>query len=138
MSEPTLDTPAIERYAEVTMRKRKLQAELREVESNLRALERTVLDDMIAAGVTMVRVADVTVYTQTQTRAKLRDDVERDQAVEGMQRLQLGDLLKVDFNLNTLSAWCREVLDSDAELPSGFDAYFIVERGPCLRVRKSS
>jgi hypothetical protein len=133
-----LSTPNIEAFAEVTMLKRKLQSELRDVETQLRSLEERVLNDMIEAGVQNIKVADTTVYVTEQVRAKLRGEFERGQAVDGLERAGLGDLLRVDFNLNTVSAWCREVLDSGSPLPPEFEAYFNVERGPALRVRKSS
>ena len=134
----TINTPALDKFTALTLRKRKLKAELSEIETELRTVGARLLDDMLTNGVKSIKVADATVYVQESMSAKLREDIERKQAIDGLERLGLGDLLKVDFNLNTLSAWCREVRDSGEELPPGFSMYFDVETRPELRVRKSS
>ena len=134
----SLSTPNIEEYVRLTLKKRELQKQLREHESNLRRMESRVLDDMLQSGVASIKIPDGTVYIADSVRARLQGDTLRHEAADALRRSDAAFLLQEDFNLNSVSAWCREVLESGAELPPEVTRYFEIVQGPVLRVRKSS
>lgn len=132
----SLDTPAFTAFAELVYEKRRLEAELREINLKIKKMEQPLVNDMVAASVRSISVGDSTVFLVDSVRAKMKPDVERSLAIEAMEAAGLEDLLRYDFNLNTVSAWARELLEDGRELPGDVGKYLDIVQGPELRVRK--
>ena len=111
-------------YVRLDARKKALKRELEEVQAALNETEEMVLSGFEQDGVTMVRFNGSTVYVQRSVRVKLDPDVGREEAANNLASAGYGDLIKLDFNLNTVSGLFRELVRENGidnvEVPRGF------------------
>lgn len=121
------------KFVELTQRKRELEQELDVVKKELGS-QKDVLMPMFEEDPRLrVSVDGMTVFLKRSFAAKIREGVERARAAE-MVGAWLPELVKLDFNLNTLSAFMRERIreggkeDFEAEMPDAVSE--------CLEVRE--
>jgi hypothetical protein len=97
-------------------RKRDIEAELREVEKDIKRYEDIVLEEFLAEGMTQAKVAGFTLYLHRQVWAKKLDDPSSDAVIQALEDAGLRSFLT--FNSQTLSSWMRETLEAaGAEVP---------------------
>lgn len=136
------DTDKLARFAELSARKRELQEELKQTNTELGVLEEQLLPQFENAGVQNMRINGMTVFIHRQIWAGAEDgDTER--AVDALKAAGLTDYVAEKFNTNSLSAWVREqVAVADTEdlydaLPPEFRGSISVAERFQLRARRS-
>jgi hypothetical protein len=113
---PTAPLARVHRFVELSLRKRDLQAQLREIEADLQALMEPVKDEMAAAGLKNMSLENgVTVYLRREIWAKAKDGNRR-AVVDALQSVGLDDM--VSFNTQSLTAYVRRADEANDELPS--------------------
>ena len=117
----------VHRYVELVKRKREIEAELRAVKTELGEgegigpgkMEKQALDWMVQNGMESARVPGMTVSVNRQLWAFAKDK-DRESACEALRAAGLGDMVKENFNMLTLSAWVREQDEAGEPLPAAF------------------
>lgn len=93
-------------YAELREEKAEIEARLWEVNRALAKCEEAVLRAMEDTGVTRITVDGLTIYASFRLAAKIKS--ERSEAV-AVIKSHWPELVKEDINLNTISAFMREL-----------------------------
>ena len=137
---PELDTALVRKYAELTAKKRQLKSQMDEVDSDLVALQETILDQMAQNGVPSLKVdtdeGRFTVFTRRELWAgALEGDYER--ACVALKMAGMGDLVEERFNTQRLSAVVREMDATGTPLPESFVGAIKVSEVFKLSVRKA-
>ena len=103
------------RFVDATLRKRALEAELRELQKELDELggeNGKLLDDFFELGASSVKTKGGTVYINSQlwAGAAIGDDggSDYDRTCAALVAAGLGDFVQKRFNAQTVSAWLRE------------------------------
>lgn len=134
-----LDMDLLTNYAREKGRKQRLDAAAKASQKKLDELEPRVLAAMVAAEVTSIKDRKGrTLYLQSElwVSAKLIEDSdERDYeaANSWLEQHELGDFVQRRFNVQTVSAWAREI-KKEGELPADFENVFDVKGGHRVRV----
>lgn len=115
--------------------KRALEAELRPVQDQLNKLEVELLDDFAEAGIQSVNAHGMTVYLNREFSAKLKEGVNKQDAIAAFERAGLHDC----FNLawQTMKGIVREYQERDEPLPAEVAAVVDVADYYRLRSRKA-
>lgn len=136
-----MDMERIRRYAEGMFRKRELERRLNMLKEELEPLEAAILEDFAADGLSSIRLRvdghDQLVYLQKQLWAHAVDG-DYPRAVRALRRAGLKDLVDQRFNVNTLSAWCRERDAAGQALPKTFTGAIEVAQVFQIRVKGGS
>ena len=133
-----MDMERIRRYAEGITRKRSLEGELNALKEELEPLEAAILEDFAADGIDSIRLSvNQLVYLQRQLWAHAVDG-NYPRAVRALRRAGLKDLVDQRFNVNTLSAWCRERDAAGQALPKTFTGAIEVAQVFQIRVKGGS
>jgi sigma54-dependent transcription regulator len=120
-------------YAELTEQRRKLEAEVKRLATDLAAREEVLLEEFAKAGIQNIKTsAGQTVYLNREIFAKLVGDHE--EALDAFREAGLGDLVKESVNSQTLRAYVREM---DEVLPEGLQPYIDVTEVFRMRMRSS-
>lgn len=123
-------------YADLTARKRTLEADLKATQAAIDALEPGLLNWYAETGTSSIKANGATVYLHRQLWARPADG-DWDRAVTAAKDAGLGDLVQERFNLNTMSAWVREREAAGEALPASFEGAISVAEEFSLRVRRS-
>lgn len=129
----TLNLAPLRTFVDLTKRKRELEAELKGVNKEIEGVKEAALEEMAEAGMSSVPFDDMTVYAAKQVRAKVAD---QEAACAALRRAGYADLVKESVNLNTLSAFLRELTEGGEPLPSEFDG--VIERVEFFDLRARS
>jgi aryl carrier-like protein len=125
----------LQEFARLALRKRELEAELREVQDQMARLEAELVEEFVAAGLQHVRVGGLVVYlTQEVYAAPVNGDHER--LAEALARLGLDDLVATRVDHVRLSAWVRELRRQGEEIPAELAELIKVSEVVRLRTRK--
>jgi len=120
-------------YAELTERRRNLEAEVKRLATDLAAREEVLVEDFAQAGIQNIKTATgQTIYLNREIFAKLVGDHE--EALDAFRQAGLGDFVKESVNANTLRAYVREM---DEVLPEGLQPYIDVTEIYRMRMRSS-
>lgn len=108
----------LHRYLDLHARKRALEAEMKEVNAEMEALQASVLERWMDEGVTSVKVNGSTLYVRRSVYATVIDgDYAR--ATRALKEAGLEYLLRA--NTTSLSAWVREREENGEPLPPSFE-----------------
>lgn len=114
-----MNAALLSQYTALHARKAALADDLAATNKDISALEAVLLEQFAEDGIQSIKTQDgPTVYLQVQLWA--RPIGGRENAMEALRLAGLGDLVEETVNLQTLSAWCRERLKSEEELPASF------------------
>lgn len=104
-------------------KKRRLQAELREVQEEIDEMQPRALQILADEGIQNLRLDGMLLYIGRDVRPKIKEGWERHEVVEALKRAGMDDFLKEDFNLRTLSAYFKEATDTndDFVFPDGLE-----------------
>lgn len=118
-----MDTESLARYVELEQRKRDLKNDLKDVNSEIEALEEKLLPQFEAAGVQNMRINGMTVYIHRQLWAGAPEG-NREAVIGALRASGLEDYVVENFNTQSLSAWVREqvAMSDDDELEDVYDA----------------
>lgn len=112
-----IKTSALRSFADLTKRKRALEAEVREINRQIETVKEAALEELAESGLTSAPFDDMTVYASHEIRAKVTD---REAACAALREAGFGDLVQTTVNLNTLSALLREMHREGDPLPEEF------------------
>lgn len=131
---------ALQEIVRLEDQKTVLEAQLKQVNESLAAVKAEVLTEFEQRGMNSVKVNGHTVYLWHTVRGKCQGD--RARAAELLEVYAPG-LVQKTFNLNTFSAWARELGDKDADadelaaaMPEPLRAVFALEDVFDVRVTK--
>lgn len=131
---------ALQEIVRLEDQKTVLEAQLKQVNENLASVKADVLTEFEQRGMNSVKVNGHTVYLWHTVRAKCQGD--REQAAALLEVYAPGLVQKM-FNLNTVSAWVRELGEKDANadeltaaLPAALAGVFALDDVFDVRVTK--
>lgn len=138
---------AMREFVELNNEKRRLKARLKEIEQRLGAIEPECMHLLIELGDEEhpgnMRIAGATMYLHPELYARPKDG-DRARTAQALVANGLGYLVKEDFNINSLSAWIREVkAKGDAASPTeqqqlaGIMDYLELTENWSVRTRKA-
>ncbi len=139
----TLNMTLLRDLAEKIARKRELDAQLEALKRDIDALQEPCIAELTMAGVERlpVRLSDestMTLFVHEQLWARpLNGSEGRDAVVEALKEEGLEEFVKEDFNISTLSAWCREQERANTPLPERLLAVMDISRDRQVRGRAS-
>ena len=120
-------------FADLTEQRRKLEAEVKKLATDLAAREEKLVEGFAEAGIQNIKTATgQTIYLNREIFAKLVGDQKK--AYTAFRRAGLGDFVKETVNANTLRAWVREM---DEVLPKGLQPYIDVTEVYRMRMRSN-
>lgn len=131
----TLDTGEVQRYVELTARKRELQAELASVQATLDELEPRICEMMLENGVQHLRTLDHTVFLSNEIWAAPIDG-DYDSLCRALSQIGQDSMVQTRVNLQTLSAWVREFRKAGEDIPKEVEPYIKISETTRVRVRK--
>lgn len=126
----------LERFIVAMERKRDLEADLRSVQDVLNALEPALLEEFVSDGLQSCKRDGHTVYIHKQLWAS-PEEGDYARACLALTAAGLGEMVAPRFNVNTLSAWCRERAEAEEPLPAAFEGAIKVNEKVSLRMRGS-
>ncbi len=117
-----MNTNMAKELAETISRKRKMEREIKALSKRVRELEAPILDEMAIEGVPRLTIniddgSTVTLSPSTIERCGLAQECTKQQVAGALVASGLGDLVKQDFNFNSLSALLREARGDGGDLP---------------------
>lgn len=122
---PVAEPDAIQKYAELVVRIRRVEAEMDALNEELKHYERPIEDLLLQRQIQRCTVNTgghaVTVYQKRQIWATVREGFTKEQAVAALKAdKQTESFVKEQFNSQSVSAFVREELSSGRELPVMF------------------
>ena len=123
----------VSEFADLTEQRRKLEAEVKKLATDLAAREEKLVEGFAEAGIQNIKTSTgQTIYLNREIFAKLVGDQKK--AYTAFRRAGLGDFVKETVNANTLRAWVREM---DEVLPKGLQPYIDVTEVFRMRMRSN-
>ena len=120
-------------FADLTEQRRKLEAEVKKLATDLAAREERLVEEFGQAGIQNIKTAaGQTVYLNREVFAKLIGDHKK--ALTAFRRAGLADFVKETVNAQTLRAYVREM---DEVLPKGLQPYVDITEVFRMRMRSS-
>jgi len=120
-------------FADLTEKRRKLEAEVKRMATELAAREEKLVDEFAQAGIQNIKTkTGQTIYLNREVFAKLVGDQKK--AYTAFRRAGLGDFVKETLNANTLRAYVREM---DEVLPRGLQPYVDITEVYRMRMRSN-
>ena len=133
VTKPKTVSDLVTEYAELTEKRRKLEAEVKRLATDLAAREEMLVEEFAKAGIQNIKTSSgQTVYLNREIFARLVGDHE--EALDAFRRAGLGDLVKESVNAQTLRAYVREM---DEVLPEGLQPYIDVTEVFRMRMRSN-
>ena len=133
VTKPKTISDLVTEYAELTERRRNLEAEVKRLATDLAAREEMLVEEFAKAGIQNIKTkTGQTVYLNREIFAKLVGDHKK--ALTAFRRAGLGDFVKESVNANTLRAYVREM---DEVLPKGLQPYIDVTEVFRMRMRSN-
>lgn len=108
------------RYAELSKQRKLREAEVENIMEEMKQLEAELLPQFEQLGMQSSKVAGVTIYIARELWASALDG-DHDKANKALEEAGLGNLILPRFNVQTLSAYVRELDKAGEELPPSFD-----------------
>lgn len=134
----------VQEFVALEKRRRKLEAELGRIKTDLATTEPMALEWMSSNGIDSCVVEDMTAYVKRELWAKRPDDVSAEELCEGLTAAGLEEFVHPATNMQTLSGYVRE-LDKDKDdpmeelqLPPELDGLLEVSERFRLRTRKKT
>ena len=120
-------------YARLTEQRRKLEAEVKRLATDLAGREEVLVEEFAKAGIQNIKTtAGQTVYLNREIFAKMVGD--HVEALDAFRTAGHGDFVKETVNAQTLRAYVRQM---DEELPEGLQPYIDITEVFRMRMRSS-
>ena len=133
VTKPKTMSDLVTEYADLTEQRRKLEAEVKRLATDLAAREEVLVEEFAKAGIQNIKTqTGQTVYLNREIFAKLVGDHE--EALDAFRQAGLGDFVKESVNAQTLRAYVREM---DEVLPEGLQPYIDITEVYRMRMRSS-
>jgi hypothetical protein len=131
----TMNTAAVNKLVELTMKKRALEAEAKEVAAEIAEIEESLLEQFGEAGISSVRAEGGTVSMSRQLWATCREG-NYERACAALRAAGLDEFVQPRFNANSLSAYFRELDREGKPIPAEIDGAIDLAERFSLRVTK--
>ena len=131
-----MNTDIMRRYVEVKTLVEIREAETKPLQEEMDALEARIIDELQSAEVDSVTVKGITLYRYTQRWASRLPEVTATQALAALRDAGLGEFVSEGFSTQTLSAWLRERVDQNEEIPEAVKSAFMLREVPKLGARR--
>jgi hypothetical protein len=125
----------LQEFARLALRKRELEAELREVQDQMARLEAELIEEFVATGLQYARVGNLVVYLTQEVYASPANG-DHDRLAEALAKLGLDDLVTSRVDHARLSAWVREMRREGEEIPAELAELIKISEVVRLRTRK--
>jgi hypothetical protein len=136
-----MDLAICRKYAALLERKRQLDDDTRMLRAEIAQLEPMVMEELTNNGMTNLQVATpdghVTLYTSSMLVARPKNG-NRARVIAALKDANMGDLVAENYNSNTLSAFVRETLANEGELPTGLTDALEFDELTSVRGRRAS
>jgi hypothetical protein len=132
-----MNTDNIHRYLALTDQKKDLETQVKELNGEIEKLERLILTDFEKASINNVRCNGRTVYLVRKLWARPKDG-DYETAAAALAACGLNDFLKQSFNLNSISAYVREMDANGETLPEPIARAFDVAEVFTIQSRKGA
>lgn len=132
---------ALRRWAELEASKRELEAALKQIEDERKALEERALEAMVEDGIEKFSVNGLTFYVEQKLLANVRTlqgettDATHARVAAALDAVGWGAAAGMRVNASTLSALCREAEKSGEEIPAALADHIYVDHKFSLRAR---
>jgi len=138
-----LDTERARRFIALTARKRAIDAERREITKELDTLETAILDEFAEHGIDRIALDGYTLGLRRDIWARPAKDPDtgetlRDAAINALRAAGLNDYVREDFNVQSLSAYVRELIDNGDDVPDELRDSLHITEGYKVSVTKAS
>ena len=125
----------IDRFVDLTAKKKELSAKLDTLKKDLQVAEHEVLEMLERQGMASVKTkSGATVYMQRQVWARAKDG-DKDRAAAALKHAGLTEFVSETFNTNTISAWFRECEREERPVPEEVAEAFQLDEVFSARVR---
>lgn len=116
ISDLSLNLGLAQHYADLTMRRRAIEEELKRVQEEVALVEQELLDEMARAGVSRINLPENLIHLQRQLWAyPANGDAER--TADALKRAGVGELVSETVNVHKLSSYVRELERDGREMP---------------------
>lgn len=105
-----------DRYAELDIRRRELEDELKAVEKEQAEMQAALLADMADSQCDKITLRGITFYPRRRIFAGPAEGYSRNDVADGLIAAQLGDYVKNDYNANALNGFVS-AFDKESDLP---------------------
>ena len=123
----------VSEFAKKTGERRKLEAKLKKLATDLAAREEKLVEGFAQAGIQNIKTSGgETIYLNREIFAKLVGDQKK--AKTALRRAGLGDFIKDTVNAQTLRAYVREM---DEVIPKGLQPYIDITEVYRMRMRSN-
>ena len=131
-----MDTNIMRQYVVLRAALDKEQAAAKATGEMLKILEEQILTNLAREGVGSLKVAGMTLFVKSQRWARAKDG-DKERAIAALREIGLEDFVAEGFNTNTISAWLREQVRDENEIPEAFTEAFTTTETFTLGSRKS-
>lgn len=132
----SLDIEKLKQFVRLSEQKSELEGALEVVKKNLAELEPEILEGFEELGAQNMNIDGRTVYIHSQIWAGSVDG-NTQALVDSLKANGHGDLVKEQYNSNTLSAWVRELLKNGEEIPAPIQPHINITEKFSVRTRKA-
>ncbi len=138
-----MDFNRLRRFSKLKKKKEELKKKLKEVESGMKELEEQLLEDFTRAGVDKMSLDGKTFYLTSRifVSPKKKDTEDTTMAYErvceGLRDMGLDWMVTERFNVNTISAYVRELKRNEESLPEGFEELMNISETFKVGIRNS-
>lgn len=129
-----MDVEKIRRFKDLTLELREKKVEIENLKKTVSVLSTELVDQFVEDGMQKTTIDGVTIHLHNQTVTYVRD---QDAAAKYLARRKLTAICPRRVNHQTISAWVRERIANDEDLPKGFDEFFDVQRSAEMRLKAS-
>lgn len=131
-----LDTDAMRQYVTLRNALAVQEAEAKATKDQMAILEEQILSNLAREGVGSVKVLGTTLFIRTQRWARAKEG-DKERAIAALREVGLGDFVAEGFNTQTVSAWLREQVRDEIDIPEAFTDAFDTTETFKLGTRKS-
>jgi len=131
-----MDKRILAKFVKLDNEKRELKLKLDGVTKKLEETQQKLLQRFEVEGIQSIKVGKTTVYLHRQLWATVKGG-DRERACEALAAAGLGEYVSANFNTNQVSAYFRELEESNERIPEGLEAAFNVAETFKVRSRKS-
>jgi hypothetical protein len=131
-----MNTDELKRFVALEKRRRQLEIEIDNIKSEAAELELRLLPQFELSGMERISIDGRTVYVERKLWAKAKND-DKPAVCKALKHCRLGDYVEETFNVNSLSAYIRELDREGQAVPDVLASVLDVNEIFKLRTRKS-
>ena len=115
-----LNVTLIGNYVDLVDKAADLDSKLKSVKAEMKVMEQSVLDELSRGEIQRLSIRGRTVFIQQQRWTRVKTDVDDILAIAVLDGMDLGDFHRERITIQTVSAWVREQIKQEIEIPPEF------------------